>query len=117
MASHLLVGRVGEDLAARRYRRMGFRVLERNWRCPEGEIDLIAVRRGVIVFCEVKTRRSLRCGHPAEAVDFRRQVRLRRAAARWLAQHGRRAAGVRFDVVAVTAGGDGPEVTVIPGAF
>ena len=64
-------------MAERRYRRDGYRVLARNWRCPSGEIDLILERGGLVVFSEVKTRSSTAFGWPAEAVDRRRQARLR----------------------------------------
>ena len=76
----------------------------RNWRCADGEIDLIAAHRGVVVICEVKTRSSTAFGSPEESVTAAKQQRLRRLAARWLAHQ--RAGGfprrsVRFDVAAV----------------
>ena len=94
----------GERVAARRYQRDGYRVLDRNWRCPFGELDLVVSRDGVVAFCEVKTRRSSAYGLPAEAVDGRRQRRLRAAAAQWLRKHGTRFREVRFDVVSVLPG-------------
>ncbi len=114
---HLRLGAHGEDRAADWYRRAGFLVLDRNWRCPEGEIDLVLERDGLVVFCEVKARTSARYGSPWEAVDGRRQARLRRAASRWLAERSRRGEGgggpVRFDVAAVR----GTRVEVLEGAF
>jgi putative endonuclease len=92
-------------------------VVERNWRCTEGEIDLVVLSGDVVVFVEVKARASDRFGTPATAVDARKQRRLRILATRWLAQ--RRAEGsspfraVRFDVVAVT----GTRVEVVHAAF
>ena len=96
---------------------MGYRILDRNWRCPSGELDIVAARGGLVVFCEVKTRHSNAWGEPSEAVDVRKQLRLRRLAGRWLAQSRARAADVRFDVVSVVARPDGLAVTHIPSAF
>ena len=104
----------GEDLAAEWYRRHGYEVVERNWRCRDGEVDLIARSGRTLVFCEVKTRTSAIWGTPAEAVGAAKQARIRRLAARWLsAWRGPRPGSVRFDVAAVQGG----EVTVIEGAF
>jgi putative endonuclease len=111
---HLLLGRDGEDRAAAHYEAAGYRVLDRNWRCPEGELDLVLVRDRVLVVCEVKTRSSTRFGSPLEAVDRTRQRRLRRAASAWLTQHGDvRPATIRFDVAAVIGG----RVQVVEAAF
>ena len=112
-APHLALGAWGERVAGRRYVRDGYRVLARNWRCPAGEIDLIVFRDGLVVFCEVKTRRSTAFGMPAEAVDGRRQSRLRAAASTWLRSAEVRSDGVRFDVVSVLPG----RVERIEGAF
>jgi putative endonuclease len=111
------LGRAGEDEAAAFYVRSGFEVLERNWRCDGGELDVVARRGSLIVFCEVKTRSSTMWGLPAEAVDRRKQARLRRLAGRWLADRGGRAREIRFDVVAVERGPSGLQVTHIPDAF
>ena len=102
-APHLALGAWGERVAAHRYQRDGYRIIDRNWRCPSGELDLVVARDGVVVFCEVKTRRSTAYGLPAEAVDERRRRRLR-AAAQWFSGHGRRFETVRFDVVSVLPG-------------
>ena len=113
VAPHLALGAWGERVAERRYRRDGYRVLAHNWRCPAGEVDLIVARAGTVVFCEVKTRRATAFGLPAEAVDGRRQARLRAAASTWLRSHGPWADEVRFDVVSVLPG----RVERIEGAF
>lgn len=99
-------GRAVEERAAGWYLGHGYEVVDRNWRCSEGEVDLVAVRRRdrLVVFCEVKARRSGRFGSAAAAVGRDKQARLRRLAARWLAEHAVRAAGVRFDVAAWDAG-------------
>jgi putative endonuclease len=98
---HLDVGRRGEDAATRFLAGLGFRILERGFRTRAGEIDLIAFEGETLVFVEVKTRRSLTYGTPAESVNARKQARIRRVAALYL---GRRPAWdppVRFDVVEV----------------
>lgn len=107
------MGRAGERLAARVYERRGYVVLARNWRCPEGELDLVVARGGTIAFCEVKARSSAAFGAPVEAVGHRRQRRMRRAAAAWLQATGRRAPEVRFDVASVLPG----QVQIVEGAF
>jgi putative endonuclease len=117
MALHFALGRAGEDVAARYLRRLGFAIVERNWRCPQGEIDLVAAKGGLIVFCEVKARRSSAWGEPSEAVDPRKQARIRRLAGRWLAEHRRHARIIRFDVVSIVVEGGPPEVVHIPDAF
>ena len=108
------LGRFGEDSAARWYEERGYRILARNWRVREGELDLVVARDRVLVFCEVKTRSSTRFGSAAEAVDVRKQRQVRAVARRFLAEEvGRAPAAIRFDVAAVTPEG----VTVIEAAF
>jgi putative endonuclease len=96
------VGRFGEERAVAHLRAHGHEILDRNWRCAEGELDIVARERDVLVFCEVKTRSGRAFGDPAEAVDRDKLRRIRRLALRWLAGHqfnGYRE--LRFDVVAV----------------
>jgi putative endonuclease len=121
-ARRLALGRRGEDLAAEWYESRGYQVLDRNWSCRSGELDIIAYRALVYVFCEVKARSSATFGYPAEAVGYLKQARVRRLAAAWLAaQRGpvplgganRQGCQVRFDVASVMAGA----VDVIEGAF
>jgi putative endonuclease len=95
------VGRYGEDVAAAFVTQAGWTVLARNWRCPEGELDIVALDGDEVVAVEVKTRRSTAYGHPAEAVTYRKLARLRRLTARWLSEHDVRARSVRVDVIAV----------------
>lgn len=100
-APHLALGAWGEEMAARHLVARGMVLLSRNWRCEAGEIDLVLREGDVLVICEVKTRSSLSCGTPHEAVDARKVARLRRLAARWLAVHAARPQEVRIDLVAV----------------
>ncbi len=113
------LGDAGEDLVARWYTDSGYRVLDRNWRCREGELDVVVARGEVLVFCEVKTRRTTAFGIPAEAVTATKQRRLRTLAMRWLDEHpATRARTLRFDVASVLAPRDGdPVIDVIEAAF
>jgi len=113
------VGAWGERRAAKYLTDESFRVVARNWRCPLGEIDIIAWDGATLVFCEVKTRRGLGFGLPAEAVVAAKARRLRRLGARWLAlntsAHPRE---IRFDVIAVLIRRPGQvEIDHIRGAF
>ena len=95
------VGAHGERLAERHLVELGLVVLARNWRCAEGEIDLVLRDGPDVVFCEVKTRRTTAFGTPAEAVHRAKIQRLRHLAARWLAESAVRPRDVRFDVIEV----------------
>jgi putative endonuclease len=96
-----LLGRRGEELAAGYLESLGMRVVDRNWRCPEGEIDIVALDGDVLVIAEVKTRRSLAYGHPFEAVGVEKLARLHRLGAAWCRDHELRMPRRRVDVVAV----------------
>ena len=117
MDSRPILGQNGEDVAAAFYEARGFDVLDRNYRVGEGEIDVIARREGLVVFCEVKTRRSDSWGQPAEAVDWRKQQRLRRLAARYMRERKPGPAEIRFDVVSIVVREGRTEVTHLPSAF
>jgi putative endonuclease len=95
------LGRPAEALACDHLADAGLVVVARNWRCRHGEIDLVATAPGLVVFCEVKARRSSAYGTPAAAVTWRKQARLRVLAAAWLAATGHPPSRVRFDVVTV----------------
>jgi putative endonuclease len=111
---HLELGRHGEALAARAYRARGYRVVARNWRAGRsGELDLVVAAGRTLVVCEVKTRTSTAFGVPAEAVDARKQARIRGLAAAFLAAHDLRPDTVRFDVASVLGG----QVEIIEAAF
>jgi putative endonuclease len=112
------LGNAGEDAVAAWYEGSGYRVVERNWRCREGELDLVVSRGATIVFCEVKTRISTRFGAPVESVTATKQRRLRVLAARWLAAHEAPRRALRFDVASVTRAPDGSlTVDVLEAAF
>lgn len=103
MAAKDDLGRDGENRAASFLTDRGYRILDRNWRCPLGEIDIVALEAGEIVVVEVKTRSSERFGHPLEAIDARKRARLWRLAVAWCMGHPDEARGraVRIDAVSV----------------
>jgi len=112
--SNRALGVSGEDLAAAWYQAQGYEVVARNWRCRDGELDLVVAQGRMYVFCEVKSRSSDAFGAPVEAVTHDKQQRLRRLAARWLEDAAPALAReIRFDVAAVLNG----RIEVIEGAF
>jgi putative endonuclease len=94
------LGQRGEELAARYLTRHGMRVLQRNWRCRDGEIDILARQDRTLVVVEVKTRAGRRFGTPLEAVDETKRARLRALGYRWARDHGC-SARIRVDVVGI----------------
>jgi putative endonuclease len=107
------LGIAGEDAAAAWYEANGYEVVARNWRCREGELDLVVRRNRLIVFCEVKARASTVFGAPAEAVNHLKRQRLRVLAAKWISESPIRPREIRFDVASVV----GDAVEIIEGAF
>ncbi|HUF83602.1 MAG TPA: YraN family protein [Acidimicrobiia bacterium] len=110
------LGAAGEDAVAEWYTGAGYEVVDRNWRCRDGEIDLVVTRGRLIVVCEVKTRRTDAFGAPAEAVTASKQRRLRTLAVQWLGERGC-GGDLRFDVASVRPGRGRLEVEVLEGAF
>ena len=106
-------GKAGESSAAKYLKKKGYKVLERNYRNPFGEIDLIAASKEVLIFCEVKTRNDESFGLPREAVGPFRQRRYRNAAEIYLKENNFRNIPVRFDVIEILKG----EITHIENAF
>jgi len=108
-----ILGATGEAAVAEWYRGQGYEVVATNWRCRQGEIDLVVRKGRVLVFCEVKTRTTTEFGLPAEAVTRDKRDRLRALAARYLHDAPFRARELRFDVAAVLDG----EIEIIEGCF
>ncbi len=108
MAQKDVLGRAGEDRAARYFEDHGYAVLTRNWRCREGEIDLVVARGADIVVVEVKTRRGEGFGHPFEAIDARKRARLWRLAMAWMAAHRDSVQGRRLRIAAIGLTGADP---------
>ncbi len=115
------LGGMGERAALHAYLQRGYRAVATNWRCPLGEIDLVVARDGVLVFCEVKTRRGSAFGGPFDAVTASKQRRLRALATAFLSGpngRGLERSGVRFDVASVMPGGPaGLRVELFEDAF
>ena len=109
----LVLGATGEAAVAEWYRTNGYEVVETNWRCRQGELDLIVRKGRTLVFCEVKTRSSTAFGTPAEAVTRDKRDRIRRLAVSYLEDAPIRAREVRFDVAAVLDG----QIEIIEAAF
>jgi putative endonuclease len=106
----------GEDLACAELERQGMQVLERNWRCRLGEIDIVAAEIGeaglTLVFCEVKCRSGLGFGHPLEAITFTKMRTLRQLAAMWMREHHLKASTIRLDAIGVVlVSGEPPSLT------
>ena len=113
----LIVGRTGEDAAVQYLLQRGYCVLERNYRCRFGEIDLIARDGSTLSFIEVKTRRSRTFGPAAEAVTRTKQRHLVKASQMYMAQHGKHDDFCRFDVVTIDMNGQELQVELIKDAF
>jgi putative endonuclease len=118
VAVKAVLGKWGEDLAVHHLEAAGYEVLARNWRCRDGELDVVVRHGDVLCFVEVKTRSSVAFGHPAEAVGPRKAARMRRLAGRWLAENRPGGwSGVRFDVVSVLRTDRGPQLTHLEQVF
>lgn len=114
-----ILGRRGEELAAQYLTDLGLVVLERNWRCREGELDIVATDGiGRVYICEVKTRSGTGYGTPAEAVTRGKRRKIRRLAGLWLSAHLSGWRPLQFDVISVLwLPNEEPEITYLPGAF
>ena len=113
----LQLGELGEDLALQRIRALGYRKILRNYRCPLGEIDLIAMDGDTLVFIEIKTRKGRSVGYAKEAVNARKQRQLSKVALAYMKSNNYHDVRARFDVVAVCVGQGEPEIQVIKNAF
>jgi len=101
MGQKQALGKYGEDLAAGFLKDRGYSVIDRNWRCSIGEIDLIAKYKNTLVFVEVKTRSGSGFGHPFEAITATKVLRMRRLSAQWVAEHDSQNFNLRLDAISV----------------
>ena len=101
MTTNQWLGRYGEDRACEYLKQLGYQLIERNFRCRDGELDIIAQDGKTVVFVEVKTRLSLFAGHPFEAITSQKQARIRRLAAEWCQRYQVSQVQVRIDAIAV----------------
>ena len=112
------LGSKGEDLAVQYLKKKGFKVIERNYHCSAGEIDLIAREGKTLIFVEIKTRSSSEFGLPQEAVDRFKQKKMIEVARAYLAEHHlNEEIPARFDVVAIHLTSTGPDIELIKDAF
>lgn len=116
------VGKFGEDVAVRHLEAGGLQILARNWRCRQGELDVVARDGTQLVFVEVKTRSSLAYGSPAEAVHRAKSARIRQLALRWIIDQREQGGSefwtvLRFDVITVVRAATGVQVEHLAGAF
>ncbi len=111
------VGKKGEGLAAERLEKLGYRIIERNYRCLFGEIDIIAQDGDCIVFVEVKSRRTCSFGAPQLAVGYRKQRKISMVALKYISEKHMEGRNARFDVVAITLLSSGESIEHIKNAF
>ena len=111
------LGKLGEDLAFKRIKRLGYRKIIRNYRCPLGEVDLIAQDGDTLAFIEIKTRRAGTTGYAKEAVDEKKKRQLSKVALYYLKDNQSSDAKARFDVVAVSLDGNEQRIEVVKDAF
>jgi len=113
----ILLGRTGEDLALEKVTMLGYKPVIRNYRCPLGEVDLIARDGDTLVFIEIKTRKSKPIAYAKEAVDARKRRQLSKVALAYMKSNKCHEVKARFDVVAVSLIGETPQVELIKNAF
>lgn len=101
MSGNSQLGRRGEQIATRWLEEHGYTILERNWRCPRGEIDVVSTIGESIVFVEVKTRSTLDYGHPFEAITAAKKARLRQLAVMWTTQSTLHSGLLRIDAIGI----------------
>lgn len=113
----IITGRAGEAMAADFLKQQGYRILEMNYRCSIGEIDMVAREKGDLVFVEVKTRKSGAMGYPEQAVGLAKQKKMSQLALWYLRDKNIGDVAVRFDVVAIVLLSSGSDIRLIRGAF
>ncbi len=110
-------GKLGENIAADYLEKEGYRIVQRNYRCVFGEIDIVAIDRNVIVFVEVRSRRSAKYGYPEESVGHSKKMKISKIALNYLKEKQFQDCRARFDVAAVKILPEGSEVKLIKNAF
>lgn len=111
------LGKWGEEQALKKVKKLGYKCLVRNYRCPLGEIDLIARDKDILVFIEIKTRKASSIGYSKEAVDFRKQKQLSKVALAYMKENDCPDAKARFDVIAIHIDRGEKEIEIIQNAF
>jgi putative endonuclease len=113
----ITTGKEGEKIAAAYLKKNGYRIMEINFRCPIGEIDIVAKEKDDLVFVEVKTRKSIELGYPEQAVGMRKQKKMSQLALWYMQKRKIADTNARFDVVAITLIPEKNEVKLIKNAF
>ena len=113
----LELGKLGEELALKKIKRLGYKKIIRNYRCPLGEMDLIARDGDTLVFIEIKTRKDGPTGYAKEAVDARKRRQLSKVALAYMKSNDCCETRARFDVIAVSLKGGKPQIEVVKNAF
>ena len=113
----IITGKEGEKIAAAFLKKNGYRIIEINFRCPIGEIDIVAKEKNNLVFVEVKTRKSIELGYPEQAVGIRKQKKMSQLALWYLQKRKIAEINARFDVVAINLIPEKNEVKLIKNAF
>ena len=113
----ITTGKEGEKIAADFLKKSGYRIIDKNFRCPLGEIDIVAREKGAIVFVEVKTRKSSELGYPEEAEGVRKQKKMSQLAMWYLQKKKIIDISARFDVIAITMLSSGNEIKLFKNAF
>ncbi|MDD3593063.1 MAG: YraN family protein [Candidatus Gastranaerophilales bacterium] len=117
MINNRTTGNNGEDLAVEFLQQSGFKIIERNWHYGKlGEIDIIAVDKDVLVFVEVKARRSLACGHPLEAISYKKLEQIKMTGLAYLSQCSQKYNSYRFDAISVILGHQ-PQIELVKNIF
>ena len=111
------LGRQGEDIAANILEKKGYSLVEKNYRCVLGEIDIIAIKDGYLIFIEVKTRKNLLYGLPQESITEKKKMRIRQIASCYLKQHNKTNVNCRFDVFSIIVSADCYYIDIIEDAF
>ena len=113
----LALGKAGEDIALNKIKKLGYKCIERNYRCPLGEIDIIATHKGCLVFIEIKTRKGRDPGYAKEAVNFRKRKQITKTALYYMKENNCCDTKSRFDVVAVSINQGKADIELIQDAF
>lgn len=113
----LELGKFGEDLAFKKIKHLGYKNIIRNYRCPLGEVDLIAKDGNTLAFIEIKTRKGKSIGYAKEAVNAKKRRQLSKVALTYLKSNDCYGAKARFDVIAISIERDKPQIEVIKNAF
>ncbi len=116
MSNNIIKGKLGEEIAEKYLKSLAYTILEKNYRIKMGEIDIIAMKKDILVFVEVKTRSSINYGYPCEAVNRKKQIKIIKTALHYIKSNGMGDYQIRFDIIEVYFKGKG-KINHIENAF